>query len=593
MKLLDKNKALAAVAVVAFATHPGTARAEDLAAEIHQLKEQVKQLEPLKERLKQLEAEVAKQKHERKEAQAGVRNAAVRPEHPGGESQDQISGTVVAPAGPLGPVGPETPFYRITPPIPVFVSLQRGLTILSPDGDFSFHVGGRLMVDGGISSQPAPAFAGNKVLPAVAASGFSNQVGIRYARLQVLGQVYRIWDYKFQYDFAGAPNGLVIGGLRDAYLMLRYPDPFAFQVGNFFEPFSLERTQSSNFRDFIERALPSDLLAPNRHIGVAATVGGLAPGIGVPNWHLRAGVFSTSVEDGNPSAVGAPAAGSSSLLNPVPGGHQYWDAAARLTYTPILTPDDLLNIGGSVRYQNPNDATAANDDRVLQPGSTLDTEGNILRENLLGTQPLTCAASAATQLVGQNCVKDVVNYGAELVAAHGPFSVQAEYLGMHYDRDASLIELLKAPGGTSVTFSGYYVYATWYLTGESRADQFRTYPNRYLSPEEFYVPSTFGQINILRPFSAGGTGAWEVAARLSEINLNSGGFLVLQPVGVPSNIQGGRETDFTVGLNWYPDIGIRFMANWVNVLQLSAPWNRPNINGIHPQIVEFRAQVNF
>ena len=66
MKLGDKNNALVAMVVVAFATHPGTARAEDVAAEIHLLKEQVKQLEPLKERLKQLEAEVAKEKRERK-----------------------------------------------------------------------------------------------------------------------------------------------------------------------------------------------------------------------------------------------------------------------------------------------------------------------------------------------------------------------------------------------------------------------------------------------------------------------------------------------------------------------------------------------
>ena len=153
--------------------------------------------------------------------------------------------------------------------------------------------------------------------------------------------------------------------------------------------------------------------------------------------------------------------------------------------------------------------------------------------------------------------------------------------------------LLHAPGSSSVNFSGYYAYATWYLTGESRAEQFRTYPNRYLTPEEFYVPSTFGQIKILSPFSAGGTGAWEVGARLSEINLNSGGFLFLQPVGLPSNIQGGRETDLTFGLNWYPDVGIRFMANWVDVLQLAAPWNRPNINGSHPQIFELRAQMNW
>ena len=66
MKLGDKNNALAAIVVVAFAIHPGTARAEDIAAEIHLLKEEVKQLEPLKERLKQLEAEVAKEKRERK-----------------------------------------------------------------------------------------------------------------------------------------------------------------------------------------------------------------------------------------------------------------------------------------------------------------------------------------------------------------------------------------------------------------------------------------------------------------------------------------------------------------------------------------------
>ena len=166
-------------------------------------------------------------------------------------------------------------------------------------------------------------------------------------------------------------------------------------------------------------------------------------------------------------------------------------------------------------------------------------------------------------------------------------SVQAEYLGSHYDRSASLIEALHAPGGTSVNFSGYYVYATWYLTGESRAQAYRTYPGT------FNFPGTFDQIKILNPVSAGGTGAWEVLARLSEINLNSGGYLVLQPVGVPSNIQGGGETNFTVGLNWYPDTGIRFMANWIRVMQLAAPFDRPFLNGAHPNIFVMRTQVNW
>jgi hypothetical protein len=92
-------------------------------------------------------------------------------------------------------------------------------------------------------------------------------------------------------------------------------------------------------------------------------------------------------------------AGSSSLLGPVPG-HQYWDAAARLTYAPILTEDTLLHIGGSVRYQKPNDATAASDDRVLQPGGTLRMDANIVGDTLLGTQPLTYWSSPSAQLIG-------------------------------------------------------------------------------------------------------------------------------------------------------------------------------------------------
>ena len=248
--------------------------------------------------------------------------------------------------------------------------------------------------------------------PAHAASGFSNQVGFRQARLQVEGKAFKDWEYKYQYDFAGSPNDLIAGGIRDAYLTWRYFEPVTFQVGNFFEPNSLERTNSSLYRDFIERALASDLLAGSRHIGLAAVTGGGAPGIlGNSNWSAKAGIFSTSVEDGAPVAptvnaagavtnVGIPA-GNSSFLNPVAGGHQYWDAVGRLTYAPILTPDSLLHLGGSIRYQKPNDATAASGDRVLQPGSTLKSEANILNENLLGTQALTCVAATA-QLVGEN-----------------------------------------------------------------------------------------------------------------------------------------------------------------------------------------------
>jgi phosphate-selective porin OprO and OprP len=49
----------------------------------------------------------------------------------------------------------------------------------------------------------------------------------------------------------------------------------------------------------------------------------------------------------------------------------------------------------------------------------------------------------------------------------------------------------------------------------------------------------------------------------------------------------------TVGVIWYPDPGIRHMANWINVLQLAAPFDRSYLNGMHPNIFLMRAQVNW
>jgi hypothetical protein len=65
-----------------------------------------------------------------------------------------------------------------------------------------------------------------------------------------------------------------------------------------------------------------------------------------------------------------------------------------------------------------------------------------------------------------------------------------------------------------------------------------------------------------------------------------------------SDYRGGRvrgryRAEPNTCLNWYPDKGIRFMANWVNVLQLAAPFDRSYLNGMHPNIFLMRAQVNW
>ncbi|HEY8261294.1 MAG TPA: porin, partial [Methylosinus sp.] len=448
--------------------------------------------------------------------------------------------------------------------------------------------GGRIFVDGGGSTRTYgadpltyPAFwnayfglTGPAALPLGPIigggypGGFANQLAFRQARLEVEGKAFRYWNYKFQYEFT---QGGVIPGFRDVFLALRYFEPFTFQIGHMFEPSGLERQNSSKYRDFLERAMASELLTGNRHLGLAVVTGGEAPGLyGIPNWTAKAGVFSTSYEDLS--------------LTPLNAGRQYYDLAARLTYAPIWTDDALFHLGGSMRYERVNDSTIFSNDKVLALGHSLRTEAGVVGEGLLGTPALSCSAIAANtqtsafvlaQRPGWNCTKDVLTSGAELVASYGPLSVQAEYFHQRYNRTPWLIAAFGAPGGATLDFSGYYVYATWYLTGESRAASYLTYP------KEFNTPATFGQINILNPLSKGGAGAFEVAARLSEINLNSAGIL------------GGRETDFTLGINWYPDKGFRFMANFVKTLQLSAPYDRPYLNGIRPSIFVLRAQVDW
>ncbi|MCI0466315.1 MAG: OprO/OprP family phosphate-selective porin, partial [Beijerinckiaceae bacterium] len=225
MKNRRVKHAFAALTLGALAAYSAPARAEDPVAEIRLLKE----------RLKQLEAKVSKQEKERKEAEARAHQFGVAAPPP-----------VVCKDAPCPPP-PELP-------PPVWVSFKNGLKVESFEKDFSFHIGGRLFVDGGVSTQP---FLGKE-----------GTAGIRRARLEVDGKAFKHWLYKLQYDFAGSVStGTVQGGIRDAYLMLKHPalaflpftpEPVILQVGNMKEPMGLEEITSSKYIDFIERSMVGD-----------------------------------------------------------------------------------------------------------------------------------------------------------------------------------------------------------------------------------------------------------------------------------------------------------------------------------------------
>ncbi|WP_457796202.1 OprO/OprP family phosphate-selective porin [Methylocystis sp. S23] len=579
-----KKRAIAASALGVFMTGSAAHAATDSAA--------------IETRLRALEAEIAKL---RKEARAAKAEAAAASSAAGKATNVANAAHAKADSN--------------VPP-PVFVSFRNGLFVETEDKAYNFKIGGRMQFDGGATTQPL--------------NGWSEQAGVRQVRLEVEGKAAKYWFYKLQYDFAGSQYGTpfnapVQGGIRDFYVGLQHPalslpftkDPAFIHIGSYFEPFSLEFTMSSRFRDFIERAMPVETFAPSRHLGAAIGAYG-------DNWSAKGGVFTTSFEDLNTTpAVGVPVgfgvspkAGWAST-----GGGQYFELTGRATYAPIMTEHDLLHVGVSGRYHQPNSATGLSDDRVLRLGNRIRSEAYQLNQGLLGTPDLSCGAIALpgwATAAAARCVNNVEAFGVELTAAHGPLSLQAEYFGQQVNRNETNLMLARmagafAPGGASHYFSGYYVYGQWYLTGEERAAAYDV-TNK--------IGATFNQIKIKHPLSAGGFGAIGVAARYSEVNVNSGPFsgsglynMLAYTTFVAPNpaaataianagVVGGRQQNVTLGLNWYPDNGFHFQFNWIHVLQASAPLNDyalytsgaparqgPYFNGAHPDLFEARAQV--
>lgn len=120
--------------------------------------------------------------------------------------------------------------------------------------------------------------------------------------------------------------------------------------------------------------------------------------------------------------------------------------------------------------------------------------------------------------------------GIESALVCGPWSVQSEY--MMADVDGK-------DGASSPTFNGFYIQGSYFLTGEHR--KYKTSSGSFdrVKPKENHS------------FKDGGSGAWEVATRYSEIDLDDAG------------VTGGKLKDITVGLNWYLNPNTRIMWDYI------------------------------
>lgn len=342
------------------------------------------------------------------------------------------------------------------------VETDGGLRVESNDGAYQFRLNGRVLVDGAIYDDDE--------------TELGSGTEFRRARFSLRGTIEEIWQFRLQYDVTDSGAD----GIRDAYIRYTGFEPVELTIGHFKEFFSLEELTSSNDITFMERALPN-AFSPGRSLGIGASTYG-------QNWSFGAGLFSEGTDSNEEEEV-----------------DEGWGISARGTFAPILNETQLVHVGGSVVYRQPND----NDELRFRERP----ESHVTNERLVDTGTL-------------EEVDDFYLLGFETAGVLGPFSAQAEYIYADVSRDDG-----------DADFDGWYLYGSYVLTGESRP----------YDAED----GTFGIIEPNTSFSEGGFGAWEVGLRYSQIALNDG------------DIEGGREDNITVGLNWYPNDNIRFMLNYI------------------------------
>lgn len=371
----------------------------------------------------------------------------------------------------------------------VLVSTEGGLELSRYDGQFSFELAGRLMIDTAVYLQDK--------------ESLGNGTELRRARLELEGLMYSNWGYEFAVDFAGGD-----ADIKDAYLEYMGNYDSSTTIGQFKEPFSLEELTSSKYITFMERALPNEF-APGRHIGIGKYHLG-------ESWTLAYGLFGEAFDDD---------AGDE--------GDEGWGVSGRVTYSPWQEDRRVLHLGLALSRRSPDDDNSVNFDS--RP------ESHITDIKYLDTDAIAD-------------VDHVSQYGLETAIVLGSWSLQGEMINAQVARNGGL---------DTLEFSGWYVYGSWFLTGESRIYK--------------HKKGSFGRI---KPMSD--NGAWELALRVSSLDLND------------LDISGGEAEQITFGINWYANPRIRYMLNYVKVdNDLAADAAGTVLGDDDPSIVQIRAQIDF
>ena len=358
-------------------------------------------------------------------------------------------------------------------------------------------------------------------------TNFEDKADVRRMRLDLTATVWKAWQFKVQYDFADSGANINLG-LRDAwikYLIDGQKVKGAATVGHFKEYIGLDELTSSNDISFVERSLMS---------GAFNATNGRRIGVGANlAWYdmvtTSLGAFGRSIGNANDDAI---------------------KLTGRLTFSPVHTKVRTVHLGAAGSYVTDID----NNTFTTNPRPEFDVAG--------GTRLFNGFTVANAD--------DAWRFGGEGAVIWGPWSLQGEYQRTELSRTGT------GATATDLSFDGWYVFGSWILTGESRGYKFED--------GVFQNPKPSGVVG------KGGIGAWELLARYSNLDLFDSDLAACAlPAVTNAGNFCGEEENITVGLNWYPTENLKFMANWIQVLDVEGG----RFEGVEPSAFALRAQAYF
>lgn len=373
------------------------------------------------------------------------------------------------------------------------------LSFSTPDGNFTAKIGGRLYVNyrnvfegSGANNFVAPAGAGNP-----------DSLNIDTARIQLDGTFYKDFIYRIEIEAksggstaAAYPDGSY--RLNDTWLGWQgLGDWLAIQAGILKVPFSQEETTSSRFIDFTERSIVNRI-APGRDLQV----------------QLKGALFEKVVE-WNAGVANGHTGRENLKFNQDSNSEK--DLFVRLFFTPLKNSDVafLKQLRVGVDY-----TAGKRDQTVAAPPAV--SSGDLFLPGLF---------PAGAGIVIGDLSRTAFNFSWLM----GPASLRAEFVDVKYDLNGAAV-------ATNFHQTGWYVQATYLLTGEDKPLENRVKPFNNFSPLD------------------GGWGAWELAARAAVLRSDG------RSAGVYSAAQNDRTTEYTIGVNWWMTPNVALRINWERLI---------------------------